>query len=266
MKIRFLALTAVVGVSSGWIASCTVEQPAGACKASHSTNYGIFDLVSATADGGCAQLLGDFIYMSKYNPPGTEDTKLAMSVEATAGAFLGDPRITDNNTLSATGDYPFEPTDGFCVAPDMPAITVNVPETPGEPLEDGGPGDPIPAANFSYKFTNVRVVSTPQVPGTQWEADLAYTEDGCTANYKVTGISPLVTCNVELDDGGIGADPSLCEIQDLPDGGRAAAVGPFGESTNPDFDLECDTTVRSCFGDPCMLCRPAGPIPALLND
>jgi hypothetical protein len=262
MNIRLTGLALAVGASAGWIVACETEQPRGACKASHLSNYGIFDLTSAAGAGECATLTGDFIYMSKYNEPGSTEAQLALTVD-TIAALTGDPRIPDFDSLTHLGDYPADPpgADGVCVAQTLSPVTVNIPASGTDP-----------AVNVTYVFSNVRVVSTPLVPGTQWTADLEYTAGGCTATYDVVGISPLVTCN-EFDsdgnsilDGGVPIMvPGKCQNPvNLPNGGVAGAVSDFtGETTNLAFDLVCDPKVRDCLGQPCHVCRPNGEVPAL---
>lgn len=273
MNIRLMSLAVAVGACAGWIVACEVEQPIGACKASHSSNYAIFDLTSTPGAGECSTLTGDFVHMSKYNEPGSDEAKLGLTVE-TVAALTGDPRITDFDALTHVGDYPTEPgPDGVCVAQNMNPVTINIPSRT-VPRPDGGE-TVFPPVNVGYTFSNLAVVSTPLVPGTQWTADLQYSAGGCTATYDVVGISPLVTCHeidgdghVVLTDAGVPImAPEKCNPVDLPDGGRAGAISDFtGETTNIDFDLVCDPVVRDCAGDPCHVCRPNGAVPALRND
>jgi hypothetical protein len=265
MKIRLMGLALALGALVGWVVACDTDQPPGACKASHSTNYGIFKLTSAPDVGECSTLTGDFVSMSKYNPPGTTDNKLALSVWTLAGKLLGDERVQDFATLTHVGDYPNEPTNGVCVAENINPVSVDLPQL-GDPA-DGGKE----AVRATYRFSNVSVVSTPLVPGTQWTADLEYTAGGCTATYSVVGISPLVTCHTDLEDGGIEPDNQKCQPLTLPDGGQSAAVSDLtDETTNFAFDLVCDPTPRACTSDDfcepgqlIMVCAPNGPVPAL---
>jgi hypothetical protein len=272
MNTRMMGLALAIGASVGWVAGCEVEQPAGACKASHSSNYAIFDLTSTTGTGECTALTGDFVFMSKYNEPGTDVARLSLSVDTIAGALTGDERISEFQSLTHLGDYPEEPTDGVCVAPTLSPVAVNIPAS-GDPADGGDP-----AVNVTYNFSNVRVVSTALVPGTQWTANLEYTAGGCTATYNVVGISPLVTCHEVFINADDEVKPVLNE-QGMPimapakcdpvvlDGRRSAAVSDLtGETTNIAFDLVCDPTPRLCSGDLCHVCRPNGEVPALRND
>jgi hypothetical protein len=258
MRTRNLGVAVAVGITVGWIGACEIEQPPGACKATHSSNYALYDLTEGT--GPCAELTGDFIYMSKYNEPGSTENRFSLTPEVVTSTYLQDPRISEFKSLTAFGDYPNNPDEsGICEATNLSPINVTVSEL----AVDGG--DPLPAADFSYTFTDVRIASTPQVPGTQWTAKLTYRDGSCTAKYDVTGISPIVTCHTDLDDGGIVAAPEKCET--YPDGGPPVSDWTH-ETSNVDFDLECDSAkVRDCGGGaPCYVCRPVGEIPAVTTD
>jgi hypothetical protein len=278
MKIRLMGLALALSALIGWVVGCETDQPPGACKASHSSNYGIFDLTSAPDAGECSALTGDFVFMSKYNEPGSTENKLAISVGSVAGEFLEDERVQSVAELTHASDYPNEPTDGVCVAENITPVELNLPAI-DKPLPDGGV-ETLPPVNRTYRFSNVRVVSTPLVPGTQWTADLEYTAGGCTSTYAVIGISPLVSCHEVfldeeenllpvLDDAGLPIMvPEKCQQPvTLDDGGMTAAVSDItGETTNIAFDLECDPKPRVCPGHgPCHVCRPAGEVPALLD-
>jgi hypothetical protein len=269
-----MGLVFAAGLTAGWVAACKVEQPTAGCKASHSSNYGIFDLTSAPDAGECSTLTGDVVAMSNYQDPDGGPSTLALSVQTIAAGLLADPRIEDFGSLIHEGTYPVEPSDGLCVAPTLSPVAVNIPSRTVT-LSDGGTQE-FPAMNVRYEFSNVRVVSTSLVPGTQWTADLAYTAGGCTSTYSVVGVSPLVTCH-EVDEdgdpvltteGALVPAPEKCNVVNLADGGRSGAISDVtGEVANIDFNLVCDTKERTCAGgDPCLVCRPNGPVPALLND
>jgi hypothetical protein len=256
MKIRLLGLVAVLGVAAGWIAACETEQPPGGCPVSHLSNFAILDPKPGQEGLACADLTGELISFSKYNTPGTTTNTLGLAVESVVGDFFDDPRRDADDVLSATGSFDFTPTDGFCVAADLSSITVNVPAAA-----------PDPAANLSYKFTNLRMAALPNVPGTQWTADLAYTADGCTAQYDVVGVSPRVPCAEGLPDGGATPpDDSRCNATTLPGGRTVPACNEDGECIHPDLAMICDPKIRDCDGEPCRVCRPNGAVPSVRSN
>ena len=95
--------------------------------------------------------------------------------------------------------------------------------------------------NSTVTFSNVQFYTSPQIPGTQFTGDLAYTEGGCTANYSVLAVFPAISC----DDGSGKPDVSLC-----------CGSGDYG-AINPDFPIKCDAASRLC-----VLDAPSG-LPAI---
>ena len=51
-----------------------------------------------------------------------------------------------------------------------------------------------PAMKVGYEWSNVSFYVSARLIGTQFSADLKYTLNGCTANYKVVGLYPGVSC------------------------------------------------------------------------
>ena len=56
-----------------------------------------------------------------------------------------------------------------------------------------------PAVTLKHVWKNVRFLVTPAHTGVAFEADLTYTQDGCTAEYKVVGLSPAAECGTQLE-------------------------------------------------------------------
>src|SRR5262249_27606327 len=62
-------------------------------------------------------------------------------------------------------------------------------------------GSPVlPQDKVTYSWSNFNVYVTAADQGTQFAADMTYTENGCTANYHVVGVWPTVSCT---DDNGM---------------------------------------------------------------
>ena len=86
--------------------------------------------------------------------------------------------------------------DNFCDVPELGPARLEVPASSTQP-----------AQSFSYEWSGLRVYNTPEIPGTQFIADLRYTENGCTADYTVRGIWPVVSCGTSPRPGAARAEP-----------------------------------------------------------
>jgi hypothetical protein len=93
-----------------------------------------------------------------------------------------------------------------------------------------------PGLSLTYAWSNVRIYNTPDIPGTLFAADLTYTENGCTAEYKVKGIWPVVSCGT-----GGKPDESKCDPKADPSVGRLR-----GSGINPSFEVQCDPNALIC--------------------
>ena len=94
-----------------------------------------------------------------------------------------------------------------------------------------------PATSVKYEWSNVRVYDTAAATGTQFTADLAYTQDGCTAQYHVFAVYPAVSC-----DAGDGTpNEALCSSEANPDAGMAT-----GSGISPDVPITCDPDLLLC--------------------
>ena len=199
----------------------------------------------------CAKLDHEVVGFSVYNLPGTKENTLVIQTE-TLGLLRTDKRLGSDDVIYSSGKFDFTPTNGICTAADLLPATVTL--APGAPstLPDGGTDPGKPGQDITYKWSNVRIGATTQVPGTQFAADLAYTENGCTANYDGIGLYPVISCA----DASGAPDESLCQTSALPDGGTAPACNlDTGECMNPDFAAKCDTVS--------LFCVPSKPIPSL---
>ncbi|HEU4538133.1 MAG TPA: hypothetical protein VFS00_28625, partial [Polyangiaceae bacterium] len=123
----------------------------------------------------------------------------------------------------------------------IPAIPAR-PADPGDPddEEDDDPGAPAqPAVDITAAWSNMRVLVTAAYPGTQFEATLTYTVNGCARTYLATGVFGGfgVYCAVLDDDGHPTGevDPALCD--------------PTITAINPDFPVVCDEATALCLLD-----------------
>jgi hypothetical protein len=184
---------------------------------SHAVVYTLKDGQDATR--ACAKLTSGKVGLQKFYPDGPNRRgTLGMRVD-TAGELLADEssRVTVNNA-NALGEFSANApaADGFCQVPSLSLAEVV--------LE-------MPAQRLAWEWSNVRVYNTAAIPGTQFAAELKYTEDDCTAEYTVKGIWPVVSCKTD----------SACNPKPNPDAGQTR-----GSGINPLFPVKCDSAVGIC--------------------
>jgi hypothetical protein len=246
MLTRPMILVASFSISSlGTFAFTSCMQPLSNCASAYGTYAAEYQLIEGDATAACGQLPGDVLGMSTYfqegGKNGTPDygnakvairpkslgTKIA-DAEA-SGVIDGDVVFYQANAVgSFTDGLPNEET--FCMAEDFSVAEVSLPEIPAI-VDDPATADvdetqpAQPAIDVRYVWSNARFVVSADAQGTQFEADLEYTQDGCTAKYHVVGVYPAVAC--KTDD----------ECNDESNG------------INPDFALRCNTQLGLCVLD-----------------
>jgi hypothetical protein len=130
-------------------------------------------------------------------------------------------------------DYPGVPAHSVFVAipPDGSYAQLNSDGTPGAQPE-------VPASHVRYEWSGFRVIVSPEAGiGVQAFADLSITRDGCRADYRVSILSPRVSCTA-LDESGNPilpgrADPALCSP-------NAASKSPYGSGLYPGIPVSCE--------------------------
>jgi hypothetical protein len=209
---------ALVLLSAGsLLTGCDFEQPEAPCFVQDATNwYAKYDPVDEPRDANGAACavsapLGERIGVYKFTDP-DDLSKSLLTIRPNGTAALGARDTGDSKLQTAVGSLAAEPdADDFCAATGFSAATADAPATAS-----------APANNIRYEFSNVRVYSAPQAPGTQLTGELKYTRNGCTSTYVVRALWPAEPCIVGANRD---TDP-------------ADACGN-GSGLNPDFDAEC---------------------------
>jgi len=265
MKIRILGLVVGVSALAMWGTAC--EQPQIDCRVLHGEFAAKYTLVSGGPE--CSSLAFDKIgvqsyYGAKADPAytGQQTVDLSRSVlairtsdqagiEGECGDY-GDDACVVSSSLNAVGDFrATEPDEkDACSIRDVMTSEISVnaippgdddPETPE--VDYAYPGRD--ATNKKYEWKNVRVLTTPANPGNLIEAELTYTENGCTATYNMIAVAPLIACGSEgLDGNGepIGdPDDNLCDDKADPTYGLG-----FGSGISPDVKAKCDPIRKYC--------------------
>jgi hypothetical protein len=253
MNLRLIGLGTGAVVFASPLAGCGTLQQDPQCvvaKGSFATVY------TPKGTSSCTPLKPEAVALEKYfsADPVTNDsvdTTVALRVrrvgqmvldaaKASPTVVLDPDAPNQTNSVGALTDVPGP--DNFCEAPKLEATQL-VSRTP--------------ALSLAYAWSNLRIYNTPEIPGTQFTADLTYTENGCVAEYTVKGIWPLVTCEkdeVVRDSEGnpvLGSDgkPKTVKVPDEtkcdpePD---PAAGRHRGSGINPIFPVTCHPVVRMC--------------------
>ncbi|WNG14923.1 hypothetical protein [Cystobacter fuscus] len=96
------------------------------------------------------------------------------------------------------------------------------------------------AKALTYEWSGLRIYNTPSIPGTQFIADLRYTENGCTAQYTVRGIWPVVACGSGSKNNEQPPVEARCDpYADPPTRLRGSGI-------NPSFPVKCDPIALIC--------------------
>jgi hypothetical protein len=252
MKLKLMALSVAAGAAA--IGACNTQAPEARCTVARAVSDGSTGSFAATytlkdgedATKACSKLKSEQVGMQKFfsQDESAPDT-IGVRSRRMGGLLTALKVRTDPAPVyepSAVGELTteFPGADNFCDVPTLTPARLEAPALPaglpdGGTLPDGGP--PAQAAqSISYAWSNLRVVNTPAIPGTQFIADLSYTENGCTAEYKVKGIWPVVSCATAGKP-----DESKCDPFPDPSVGRLR-----GSGINPIFPVKCDPDALIC--------------------
>lgn len=262
------------------LAAC--KQPAPTCNVAHGPFWAKYTLVSG--DGDCAMLTGEELDVQSYyaarsarDPrPAYDDVTLVIAPSSITAALsnaagIADPQEGDTPYASGPIVTKKAAADGFCSAPSLSVARLRLPEVAEHAVDMCTTAPAAPAYDVGYAFSNVRVYYTPAAIGTQFAADLTYTQGDCVAKYRVSALYPMVPCAAVSGDAGVGdaepldagspsdaASPALdASASDAGDAGcppTAPAPGPTvaddtlcqGAGINPDYAVACDAVSQMC--------------------
>lgn len=239
-----LSLAAAAALQAG------CQQAPVNCTSAHGTFAARFELKSGPKDEPCGQLTGDVLGMSTYyaeggvnGTPKFDEPSVAIRAQylyayiydhVYAPANVLDTRLIDMEVgdPDAIGDFAESVPDAedFCSVPKLSRVSLDLPEFEEVPPTEDDPATPdvdetdpgLPgqaAAKLGYEWSNVKFLVTADAQGTQFTGDLKFTQDSCTATYRVVGVYPAIAC-----------DPT-----DKTD----AVCKDDTNGINPDFPTEC---------------------------
>jgi hypothetical protein len=254
MKLKLMGLSVSVAAAAVTIGACNTQAPEARCTVARAVSDGSTGSFAATytlkdgqdATQACAKLKPEQVGMQKFF---SRDESARDTIGVRSRRMGGLPTAlklrTDPAPLyepSSVGELvtEFPGADNFCDVPTLTPARLEAPALPaglpdGGTLPDGGP--PAQAAqSITYEWSNLRIYNTPEIPGTQFVAELRYTENGCTAEYSVKGIWPVVSCAT-----GGKPDETKCDPYPDPAAGRLR-----GSGINPIFPVKCDPVALIC--------------------
>jgi hypothetical protein len=237
MNMRLIGLgTGVVLAST--LGACGAAQQDPQCvvaKAVSDGSTGSFAATYTLADGqdaslACAHLKPEPVGLEKYFSKDANGPETVVIRSSRVGKLLVDSKVEKDpdapNAANSLGVLTTEAPgpDNFCVVPTLSPSRLVARSV------SGGPG-----FDLTYEWSNLRIYNTPDIPGTQFVADLRYTENGCTAEYKVKGIWPVVKCGTSGKP-----DEGKCDpYADPPTRLRGSGI-------NPSFPVKCDPDALIC--------------------
>ena len=297
MKTRMIGLMLGAAALSVWGAGC--EQPTIDCRATRGGFATTFVLQNGS--GACAEKTTAVVGLQSYYARGTNGkvdiskSTLAIRpedithVEADVHHYIdegcADESVISTAEFNSVGDFvAVDPdADGVCSVPSASTTSfVSAEITPsGDPMDPENPCvDTHPAQNITYEWRNIKVHVSTASPGNRFEADLTYTENGCTATYKACGVWPVIHC--EKYDWVSDSDKACEDEETAPDTckcpGNPVNIGcaiptgqpedklcdgdpdlepqyaiPYGSGINTDFQPRCDPGSLLCVLPTCPI-------------
>jgi len=253
------------------------DQPAPKCNVAHGAFWAQYELVSG--EGECAMLTGEELDVQSYYAQRSNDDKrpdydkasiaiqpFTFTAALANAAGIAEPEVDDVPYAIGRFGTTSPRGDGFCVAPKLTTAQLHLPEVAEHEVDMCTIAPPAPAVDVSYAFSNVRVYFTPAAIGTQFTADLTYTQADCVAKYRVAAVYPIVSCGAPTPLEDVGASDAETDAAGL-DAAASDAETPLdaavsdidaGDVAAPDADVDSGTTADA--GEPCPPPEPpAGP-------
>jgi hypothetical protein len=252
MKKRVFTLTTSLLFAGAALGMSSCEQPPVLCTCGRGDFAAVYTFIEG-ADG-CSGLKSEILGMNAYSPETGGVDSGTMADWGRGSVAIGSERIgwlidraaasgvSDMNKehkLYAVGDLPKEPTADFCAVPAMrpPDAEVDMPDIPAiadDPttteVDETQPA--VAATHYTYKWTDVNFLVTPAAIGTQMTATLEFTQNACTAKYRVKGVYPARNCESRKTPGQ--PDKELCSPVSQPDKEIYE-----GSGISPDFPVDC---------------------------
>lgn len=240
----FLPTTAVLLAS---LATAGCQQPDLNCTSAHGGFAVKYTVKKSDADKPCGGLKGELVGAQTYfaeggvnGTPKFSEPSLALRATYLYSYIydLGLDAELDPIAI-APFDGPLPDDAGFCSVDKLSKVDMQLPEVPEIVAVEDDPATPDvdetvegqapqAATRLVYEWKNISFLVTADAQGTQFSADLVFTQDGCKAEYRATGLYPAIGC---INDDGE-PDDDLCTDD--------------ANGINPSFDVECEPNIGMC--------------------
>jgi hypothetical protein len=230
MTLRATIVSAVPLALAAWALACG-GQPPPQCtigRGGHAVRYSLKE-----GTGPCSTKKGEIVGAQSYRVPNSGQLPtLALQPNALLALQGRDPDTTHltYSSGSFTSDYPEQ---NLCVVPSTSEARQSAPASGSTPAQD-----------LRYQWSNVTIYDSTAIPGTQWTADLTYTENGCTATYRAVGVFPAVSCTVTS-----GGQPVRDASGNLVTNAALCKSRVLGLSIDPHYPIRCDGDTGLCVLD-----------------
>lgn len=243
--IKSMKFSALTSAALLLVLGASCQQRRMNCTTAHGTFGAKYTLTSNNKTDPCAQQTGDILGMQtyfatggvngtpKFNDPSAAIRSLygGLALDAALSYPVEVPGFDyDDHAANALGDFKSGDPDAedICFVDKFSGGEVNLPELPLIPAVPDDPATPdvdesepeVPATPphlVKHEWSNAKWLVNPDAQGTQFEADLKFTEDGCVAEYHVTAVYPALDCQTDdecsADDSGI--NPGFAVVCDL---------------------------------------------------
>lgn len=252
-----IRVSSLLALGAGLVAC---DQPSPKCGIARGTFSARYTLVAGSklGEGDCDSLLGDELAVQAYNQKrsnsayadpnhvqiGIQPSSLTNAVARAQTCGMDNmPGLAPYSLGAFKSSKPDK--DDFCDVPTLTPSRVALPEQDGCSFDDCQPPlSPEPAADYTYEWSNVHVYVTAGANGTQFSADLKYTKDGCSAQYKVVALYPSVSCAAPSSTG---MSPATGDDASTNEGGGASDAG-LGGMDGSVGSIDGDATITSDAG------------------
>ena len=150
--------------------------------------------------------VGEGLAIETYPPVNTDPNRdeevatVAVRSVAVGNRLFVAQTIDDNLPSIAQGKFKsvYPDSNDLCHIDTFGVATADLPEASVD--SDDNPIDPpLPPTHIEYQWSNWRTIVKPSSIGGQSFAHLKYTQDGCTAEYEVSILTPRVECKMDED-------------------------------------------------------------------
>ncbi len=219
---RLFAWVLPLGCVAG-LGACGAEQPPPQCVVGRGDHAVRYTLKQGT--GACATKKVDIVGAQAFRVPGA-GTPPSLVFRPRPLALLAGQDPDTSHSATGTGDFTSEyPQEGVCTVPSLSEAR-QVGTLNGSPVD------------LTYRWNNLVIQGAAAIPGTQWTAELTYSEGGCTAVYEAVGVFPAIRCVRTNADGSTTRDPSICKLP-----------RPGSSSLDPAFPIVCEESENLCVLD-----------------